>query len=407
MKFVKVTFVFGALAAFGLGCGSDDKEKTTTTEDGGGGAGTLTLDVPPAQVVGTIMLALDSMEASSLANTGSLWLNDEPVSERDDNCTVKGAPASGGEKLLPDGEDYVMKSAYCLAAFNSVSPDTAPGAMFLARGVSCVAGLEGLYDELEAGESKVAESVDLGESIQDTENDCWGSAAERQAFLENMGDEEGNGGSDLRLQDDDGGMEIKLEVTRLEDSNFEYTILVYMGDEEDAFFQLDLKAGETVLAARGQELDRDTPVAWMVTLDATAGEVRYAGGGSQRVIQIYVKGDVDAESGSIDLSNVEHISALKLELLDEGGGWQEFFSIDGSPSQGFFTNLKYREGDVEQEELEVCLDTASECSDFEKLEYSASAFNTLVSGASDFAQHVATRTEFFEFARTSLTTSLD
>jgi hypothetical protein len=144
----------------------------------------------------------------------------------------------------------------------------------------------------------------------------------------------------------------------------------------------------------------------MINLDAVSGEIRYAGGSQQRVIQIYLKGDVDAETGNVNLSDLDHISAFKLELKDEGG-WYEFFSIDGSPSKGFFTNLKYQVGEDEEDDMGVCLGTSSECSDFDKLEFSATAFNNLVEGAIDFAEHVISRSDFLQFDRVSLSTTID
>jgi len=380
------------LLSLGLlaGCGSSSSSDEPVEAPGG-------LQVGPSEVVGSLMLALGSIDSESVGVQGAslrLLNNDDQQSSLDPLCSEKGAPYSETDGILRNGDDgYLIGWAYCFSAFNSVSPDTVQGALYLSRGGSCVAGEQDLFDDLEPGASNEGELVDVFASIQDLSNDCWGTEAERQAFIDNMSDE----GSNLL---DEGGMNIRPVVTRLsEDDLFDYEILLFMSEdgEEQEFFKLDIKSESGFMAARGEELEEGRNMAWVVSLDQAAGKIRYVANGEQegdggRISRLLVSGDISAD-GTID--SVDHLSAISMTFGPSSVS--HFSSINGNGIVGYHGGAYYREDDDFITEEPECMGGDETCSGFEEIAFSGSELETLASSVGDTVDQVKNMTSFFTF----------
>ncbi len=165
MKYIKLVFIFLGLAVLAA-CSSKNDGGTTTTVN------------PNGLAINSASKALDSLNnlvPSSFVSRGGV-----PT----DYCNTNGIPKkTNGDLMTDDVVEIAAGYGFCQATYNSQSPDTAQGSMYIAGGMACEAALAGLFDNLStggAGENTVTKDITFNTT-------CWGNQAQVDAFIADAG----------------------------------------------------------------------------------------------------------------------------------------------------------------------------------------------------------------------------
>ena len=145
-------FLFTNLVA----CDKEEEKSDTASE-------TVALAAVDDSAVANIgALAIGSIGPAGFGFTGetSLKLNEEDgedgedgdsgpetQSTRDANCGNNGSPFKNGVELNPGDAEYASRKLYCASVFDTVSPDSAMGAMTIASMFTCELKKEGVWSE--------------------------------------------------------------------------------------------------------------------------------------------------------------------------------------------------------------------------------------------------------------------
>lgn len=334
-------------------CSKDDKESTTSSSTGSA----LADSENPGAAVTEINAAL-----GSLALTLPIGLHLAGLAT--DYCNANGDPKKDGTEIQGNSEAiYASAIGFCQATFNSQSPDTARGAMYLAGGIACEVGAANLLDGIEVEDSKSETiTVDFG-------TDCWGTQAEADAFKEDTGSD---------------SLELPVTVARLATTaEFDYKISFAVGEGQE--IELLIKSGNGIRAARMTESNGEGGSAFAVTLDASDlskakisfEKISLANEGRTRVL---VQGKMDED---LKFEEVESVEGFELRG-QEGGDSVSLSTFSGNTTTGLM-GASYSPVAVSDGTGSCYLPGVSSatCAGATVIASSLSAAETLMSAASD------------------------
>jgi hypothetical protein len=294
-------------------CKSDDDDDTVTAA----------ATTPPPEAAPTVAALPDSTnpgaaitEISSAMGSLALIL---PTGLRleaigGDYCNAKGDPITSGTEVDGSAATYAPAVGYCQTTFNSLSPDTPRGAMYLAGGIACEVGVANLLDGLAAEASKTETiTIDFG-------TDCWGSQAEADAFKADTGSD---------------SLDLAVTVNRLASTaDFDYKINFAAGEGQD--IELLTKSGDGIRAARFTETTSEGNTAFAVTLDASdldAAKISFEklSLNHESRSRVVITGKLDSD---LKFSSVDSVKGFDLRGQEDGDA-VSLVTFSGDTTKGF------------------------------------------------------------------------
>lgn len=142
------------LSLFALtGCSEDDDSSDSSTP--------LNENATAINKANTALGSISGLVSSSSFSTRAGTANS--------HCSGTGSPFDAGSGMSPSDAGYQGALGYCQATFNSLSPDTVRGSIYIAGGLSCEASRHGAFDGVSPG-TPVSVTVDVT-----FDTTCWGS----------------------------------------------------------------------------------------------------------------------------------------------------------------------------------------------------------------------------------------
>ena len=195
-------------------------------------------------------------------------------------CTATGGPKKTGGATMSDSDSGIASAyGFCQATFNSQSPDTARGALYIAGGMACEAAVAGLFDNLATGGSN---TTTKNLTISTT---CWGSTADVNAFISE------NGSATIS--------NVALTVTEVSGSTaYNYKVTFVLSSETVNLYLYN--AGGVIAALNASD-------GWAVKFDKNNGIITYENTDStnNRRVRMKVVGTVNSSGVFSAVSSVQ------------------------------------------------------------------------------------------------------
>lgn len=338
-------------------------------------AGTPSFEVTTGKVMNAGVLALGSLNESSLGvKTTALYLDDESsevATTRDKNCSKNGNPFNpAGTRMNAGDSGYASSAMYCAAVFNTGSPDSVLGAISVAGVFTCELERAGAWssddDFTEAGNNVGTKTITLSTNCTE------------QWLVERLSDG-GNGIYELK----DVTL-TKLPATHGYDKKI--SVVVDSSGPGSTFY---IRNSNGFVAARSDN--------WAFSIDTINGVLRYETLGEStssddskyvRRMRLKLSGKFSSTGAYESLTDVQ---GLKLEGRGIAESWSELVTITGVPETGLLTNLYYKNGatnDVMVTEVDQC--TGSDCSALTSISATEAAITKFHQDAkTDFTAHDA------------------
>lgn len=293
------TILFGS-----IGCDNNDNSSSpslTANENG--------------LVVNQMNSVMGSIATLSLMSDGIEISGGVPTSY----CNENGAPIVGGTPLDDSDEEYPSAIGFCQATYNSQSPDTARGVMYIAGGIMCAASYAGLFDNLATGGTN-SQTIDITFSTV-----CWGSQAEVDALI-----------ADAGAGFDDVPTSVE-EVSATTAFNYKITYTI-PGDGAAIIY---IKNENGVKAA----LNSSATGPWYIMMNEANGTLIYEGidTDNERRLRLHLDGTIQ----DTVFSTLDSINGI---FLQSSGAWATFASYTGNPSAGLKGNLLSNGGTDQSDE---------------------------------------------------------
>lgn len=287
-----------------------------------------------------------------------------------DYCSSTGSPIDvDGDDLSNDDADYGGQRGFCTATHNALSPDTPAGALYIAGGISCFAGREGLFDDLSSGDSN-EETIDIKINTK-----CWGSSDQVDAMQDDMGVN--------KIED------VEVTVTKQSSSHpYDYKVEVELEGS------LDITTYIKVSSKKIAVMTSEESSTWAFNFNTDTGKLLYESidADNYRRMRVLIEGEVNSSNEFTEVSNLEgfHLEA-------GSGGVSELSTFIGNIADGILGNV-YIDSASDEEDNCYKPGGGEDCSAFTAISSSDSEATALYSSIGSAATALAGASELLSFS---------